>query len=205
MYLAKYLQRIPLVLVLVLLSCSCSTQKELPLYITAVPGKPPCWMSLCIGDIADMDLALKQLNNTEGMQKAVKTKDAPNFFSFIWQDPENPANNIWGNLTIIEFHINLIILSPDSLHTLGQFIKEFGNPDCVIVKDSYDNKKTLMVKYSQKGLMLDLDYGPDSNLVTKQTQIRYLTLFNLQSQYLSCETSDKIRSYRWAGLKQTYP
>jgi hypothetical protein len=205
MYITKYLHRILLVLELVILTCSCSRVKELPLCITAVPSKPPCWMSLCIGDIADMDLALKLLKNTDGMRRAERTIDAPSFFSFGWQDPRDPNNILRGDLTINEFHINSITLWPNSVHTLGQLIKDFGNPDCVIVTD-YDDKRTgLFVKYSEKGLVIYLDSGKGSNLITKQTKIISINLFKPQSEHPSCQSKGQDRAYKWAGIQQTYP
>jgi hypothetical protein len=194
------------VLLMIMVFYSCG-RKGPTLYITAAKNKPLCWLNLCIGDKLAMASAADSLMHIEGMQKAAAQGCILDIFYFVWQDPVDSEFHIAGEVEVANDKIERIVLRPPEDHTIGQFIRDFGEPSCVLILDSAQQNKSIDLVFERQGFIVWLDYVSDADykLITGDMPIAQITLTVPDEAGRWCQSDRFYRVYKWAGYKVQYP
>jgi hypothetical protein len=186
------------------LVCSCKEEPSVPLLITAREGDSPCWKTICAGQGADKTLVVSLLEEIQGVSNIDERVDSSEV-GFLWQDPEDNNIQVSGTIYTYQWHLQIIALRPKYKATLGQFIRDFGEPSCVEVVDSTDAKAIDLVYYNL-GVRIGLDYIENKGYkyLDKSHELYDIRLFMPINDY-TCVDHYPTRAYNWEGFTKRYP
>jgi len=172
-------------------------------------SKLPCWNGLCPGQSIEASKLDSQLRSINGIEWTEVDNNHHEMY-FRWVDTARCNKSVFcrvsGTIDISGDKIQSITLKPDYSINIGDFIYNYGEPECVdVIGDA--TSLGFFLSGSSKGVSLSLvvQLAPISANISKNMLINNVILYEPHDSKGVCGSPSVGRGYRWQGLDAAYP
>lgn len=211
MYSSKIYKYLQVVFIVCLYLFCCVGCAEKPQFLGGESSRLPCWQGLCPGQRVTAEETIERLKTIEGVEYFNYDVEISHI-AFTWINKSHCTTTVscrvYGDIYFDSETLSHIRLKTDYEITLGEFIREMGEPQCVNIYsvDISNDDENMILRYPLRGLIVDpAGLADKTHRIDPGVGIESFTLIDRRLLCVSYKVAtDNNKIYPWKGFDAEY-